>query len=169
MEIDFAEFFNLGGNTLEVYLCPSFAEGPLIDIPVGWPTGFQEFANLRGMQFHEFCYNDVVCSYDKSNDSQKVYKKTMVRDMHVGNLYIAVFLEEQVPSFMFPTSLDMSREITLLRKNVRLNNRLFIMHDTDATHNYLYLKYNHSDTVDMVKVKNDLNAGIQRLMSYEKI
>ena len=170
MEIDFSTLFTDGASTLEIYLCPEDSSRPSGedggDVSVGWPAKTQ--TNLRygaTVNAQEFYYKDLVCTYDKSNDSQRVVRRVMTKNMIIGNLYMAVFIEDIVPAYMFPTTRDIAHTTDVARRSARINNRLFITNDRDSSYDYFYIKYVHSDNVDVTKMKTDLNAAIQKLCS----
>jgi hypothetical protein len=168
MEIDFAELFADGGTCLEIYLCTDVSDPTLSnDIRVGHDNPFAKMnaANTTSMQ--EYYYRDLVFSYDKSNDSQRVLRRTLVRDVRAGNLYLAVFREEPMPAYVFPCTTDIPYILKIQRKTVRLGNRLHIIQDTENNkHNYLYVRYNHSDNVDISKMKSDINSALCRISGF---
>ena len=173
MEIDFSTLFTNGDSSLEIYLCPMTMQtdtklADYEDVDVGWTVQAPAHQNMRygaTANLQDFYYKDLVCTYDKSNDSQKVVRKILTQNARIGNLFMAVFKEDQVPAYMFPTTQDIAHTTAITRKSARINNRLFIIHDKDATHNYYYLKYQHSDNVDVTKMKSDLNSAIEKLYS----
>jgi hypothetical protein len=180
MEIDLADLFSDGATVLEVYLCNqggqssggSSGDGGL-DVCVGHVKPF-DIRVHSALSLREYYYKDISCSYDKSNDSQKVTRKTLIKDFQVGNLYIVALKEEQVPSYSFPVTLDMAATLDIERKTIRLNNRMHIINDIEQsvcgddtiTYHYLYLRYTHSDAVDITKIKTDINDAISRLLSF---
>lgn len=174
MEINFEHLFGSGGNTLEIYACPPSTSGasasglglgPGPDVIVGW-TG-AEVPQLKGTvtTLEDFYYRDMVCTYDKATDSQKVTQRILVSDMVVGNIYMSVYREGQVPAYTFPCTTDISHKAIIQRKSMRVNNRLFITLDNDGDHTYLYTRYNHSDNVDSTKAKADLNMAITKMLA----
>jgi hypothetical protein len=170
MEIDFAKLFTDGASVLEVYLCPEAGardgEG---DVAVGWRGDNSVRSAVRygtPTTLQEFYYRDLICSYDKSNDSQKVVRKVMTKSLMVGNLLIAAFIEDQVPAYMFPTTQDIAHAAEITRRSFRVNNRLYITNDRDAHHDYYYIKYTHNENVEVTKMKADLNTAIQKLGSF---
>ena len=165
MEIDFATLFTNGASVLEIYLCPEVSVDSR-DVAVGWPESFRPTLRYgTPVNIQEFYCKDLICSYDKSNDSQKVVRKIMTKSVIVGNLFIAAFIEDQVPAYMFPTTQDIAHIAEITRRSFRINNRMFITNDRDNTHAYYYIKYTHSDNVDVTKMKADLHAAIQKLGS----
>lgn len=172
MEINFDELFKAGANTLEIYLCPPgqggenedvIGSGPN-DVYVGW-NGRPMMRTGNTLTLEEFYYKDMVCSYDKATDSQRISRRILIKDFHVGNLYLALFKEEQVPAFMFPCTTDISHKCVIQRKMARINNRLFIVNDKEGDTIYIYTRYTHSDNVDATKAKADINTAITRMMS----
>ena len=167
MEVDFDKLFVSGANTLEIYVCPSLP-GPISearDVVVGWSGAAVPQLKSSVTLLEEFNYRDLVCAYDKATDSQKVTQRVMVSDFTVGNLYMSVYREGQVPPYTFPCTTDISYKATIQRKALRVNNRMFITLDNDGENTYLYLRYNHSDNVDSSKIKADLNAAIGQMVA----
>lgn len=165
MEIDFADLFTDGATTLEVYLCSS-QESHDADIRVGRSKPFDVRAH-GSLSLREYYYRDIVCSYDQTNDSQRVTRRTLIKDFHVGNIYILVLKEDQVPSYTFPVTTDIATSLDIQRKTLRLNNRMHIVNDVEnSEHHYLYIRYTHSDAVDVTRMKHDLNGAIGRLLSF---
>lgn len=165
-EIDFEHLFVSGANTLEIYACPGvIGSGSTDDVVVGWRSG--AVPTFKGLvtDLEEFNYRDLVCSYEKASDSQKVTQRVLVRDMIVGNLYISVYREGQVPPYTFPCTTDISHKSNIQRKSLRVNNRLFITLDSDGANTYLYTRYNHSENVDSIKAKVDLNIAIAKMLA----
>ena len=164
MEIDFANLFTGDATTLEVYMCPDSNEDATSDITVGRTKPYELRVNGT-LSLREYYHRDVVCSYDQTNDSQRVTRRTLMKEYHIGNLYIAVFKESQVPAYAFPVTTDIATSLHIQRKTLRLNNRMYIVNDIeDQNYHYLYVRYTHSDTVDMTKMKHDLNEAIKRLL-----
>jgi hypothetical protein len=163
MEIDFDTLFTDGSTTLEIYLCPTYAHQNN-DVNVGWTKPIQ--AKLRfgtGSNIEEFHHKDLVCSYDTSNDSQKVVRKVVTKDYMFSNIYIVVYTEDQMPAFYFPMTRDISNKTEIQRRSFRVNNRMYITHDHEGENDYYYIKYTHSLNVDMTKMKEDLNDALQKL------
>lgn len=166
MEIDFAELFVDGATCLEIYLCPDVSD-PTCDVCVGHGSPFAKMNTANAITMQEYYYRDLVFSYDKSNDSQRVFRRTLVRDIRAGNLYLAVFREEPMPAYVFPCTTDIPYSLEIQRKTVRLGNRLHIIQDTENTkHNYLYVRYGHSANVDISKMKSDINCALRRISGF---
>lgn len=172
MEINFDSLFDEGGNILEVYLCAGPSHGNKSDMSVGLANS----AQLRvgnTVTLREYYYKDMQFSYDRSNDAQRLTRRILTKDIQAGGIYLAVFKEEQMPPFMFPVTTQVAYECDIKRKSMRLNNRLFMISDTEATNDhddahYLYLRYTHASNVDMSKVKADINAALQQLIRYAR-
>lgn len=165
MEINFDTLFVDGGTALEIYLCDT-NQSNSVDVLVGRTQEYQ-VRSSNTITLKEFYYRDITCSYDTHTDAQRIMRRSLVKDYNVGNLYIAVFKEEQVPAYYFPTTMDMSTSLDIQRKTMRLNNRLSIINDTEnMKYHYLYLRYSHSDNVDTTKIKHDINQGISKLVSF---
>lgn len=173
MEVDFDSLFADGANLLEIYLCPSAEASSTssnsTDVVVGWPKPFT-IRSGNVMKFRDYSFRDLTCSYDKSNDAQKVTRRVVTKDVQVANLYIIVSKEEQVPAYMFPTTTDIDYVAETTRKSMRINNRLYLVSESESGDNinghYLYLKYNHSQNVDMTKVKEDINCALKVLLQH---
>jgi len=163
MEIDFETLFTDNASTLEIYLCPVNSGGS--DVQVGWPASHHW--NLRftaPTTYTEFRINDIVCSYEGTNDAQKVTRRVMTKHFRAANLFIATFVEEQIPAFAFPVTKDLQSVVEVTRKIMRVNNRMHIVCDIENTQvQYLYIKYNHNTNVDVAKIKGDLNVALQKL------
>lgn len=170
MEINFDDLFGQGGTTLEIYICPKdhqqqHQQLDIEDIEAGWPSSAYNLMKGTVMNLEEIYYKDLICTYDKSTDTQKVTRKIVHKEICVGNLYIIVYKEDQVPAYMFPCTTDIPHMSSLTRSSNRINNRMYIVNDVEGDYSYMYTKYNHSANVDVIKMKQDLNAAISRLLN----
>jgi hypothetical protein len=76
--------------------------------------------------------------------------------------------EETLPSHMFPCTNEISHKTTTQRMSYRINNRTFLCHDKvsekDTENEYLYIRYNHSQQVDLKKIQADIENSIRSLL-----
>lgn len=164
MEIDFASLFASGANSMEIYLASPSSTKDVPDIKL---FGGNNQLKGPGVLFREYYFKDIICIYDKTTDAQKVVRRTLIKDFHVGNLYVTAFREDHLPPFMFPCTKDLSGVVNIEKRTMRLSNRLQIVQDTENDeHKYMYIRYCHSDNVDMSKQKEDINDAIRRLLRY---
>lgn len=162
-------------QVVEIYMCPDRVNETLNTINAGWktvPNSFQKIAgnatsqtmnNQHPLKLYEYHHRDLCCSYDKTNDTQKIIKKTLMKEAYAGNFYGSCFIEEILPSHRFPCTQEITKEGNVERSSLRINNRMFICHDVEDDYHYIYIRYQHAANVDMKKMQEDLDKTLHKL------
>lgn len=140
-------------------------------------------------KIESYWYRDMCYTYDTANDAQRVTKRSFYNDhiiqygMHC--MYVVVLNEDTLPSHMFPCVNEITNNNTTSRTSYRINNRMFLYHDVVGeyaigtygsndgsnekkvinTSEYLYLRYKHSQQVDLIKIQADIDRVIRILCS----
>jgi hypothetical protein len=138
----------------------------------GFGSGFQS-------TYTTFYYKDLSYVYDMANDGQRVLKREFIKDLHEpqSNVYALCLNEDTLPSQAFPCVDTINHKNTLHRQSYRINNRLFLCHDTitetttpssqslqsQQPYECIYLRYNHASQVDLKKIQGDIDQVIRRL------
>jgi hypothetical protein len=144
-------------------------------IQVAWnkAINFQEICKLINQtkmttEFVDYHHRDLCYSYDRSNDSQRVTRKKFKKDVRLKQWYAVAYDEEVHPSHRFPCVEEIAQIVRTKRSQVRLNNRMYLVHDinVESKEEYLYIRYNHSTQVDLKKIQFDL-IKISRIMLHQ--
>ena len=133
------------------------------------------FGNTTPCRFTNYYHKDLVYTYNMLNDGQRVYKRTLLLD-ELSNLdqriYVACYYEDNLASHRFPTSDNINNKNIIDRNSYRINNRIFLIHDTVYEENnkiggneYIYLRYNHSYNVEIDKMQHDIERVVRLLIT----
>lgn len=156
-------------NAVEIYILPpsrNGADGRVIDVSWKKPLTLRgPFACGTVQYVRNYYHRDMCYSYDLENDGQKVTRKLAKKDVRAaGGLYAIVFQEEMLPPHRFPATKDITYVEEVKHQSYRINNRMFLYHDEeDGEHTY-YIRYNHSDNVDLRKMQSDLDRALATLL-----
>lgn len=151
---------------VELYVAPERAHRDASTVNVGWkqvPASLQFILKGSAVALYEYHHRDIVCSYDASNDAQKVIRKIHLAERCEANLFAMSYVEEVLPSHMFPCTRDISKEGKVLRYIYRINNRMCIVLDEEDGWSYVYVKYQHAPNVDVRKMQEDFDKAIRKL------
>jgi len=162
-------------NTIEWYILPKASSAAVTD-PLWMTIGHYkpQFPSIRFKNpqvFIEYAHGEMTYMYDRSNDSQRVLSRTLLYEGMGAkdSVYQMVINEETLPSHRFPCTMDSISLSFMVRRSVKINNRIFFIEEEckedkdsmESTFVY-YIKYNHSFNVDTKKMSDDLNAFIGR-------
>jgi hypothetical protein len=166
-----------GVNCVEVYICclpPKKPELPHTSttIDIAWNKSLdiskilKNYLNFKNStEFVEFYYKDLCYAYDRANDGQRVTRKNFKKDIYTDSCYAVSYNEEVLPSHMYPCLNEQSHKTFIKRDSYRVNNRTFIVHEInqDTTEEYMYIRYNHSQNVDIKKNEIDFQRAYNTL------
>jgi len=169
MNIKLSDYVNDDINCLKVYFSKDNSN------IIGWKnikfnTSFvTKPTKMKTKMFHN---RDMIYVYDMETDGQKVVRKKFITDKNINNLYIISYNKELLPTHLFPCTDEIihfnERETTIYR----INNRMFIYVEKEDDIQYIYIKYNHNNTIDLSKMQNDIIRTInwiRRNVSLEPI
>jgi hypothetical protein len=172
--IDLSAIMKEGCNVVDVYVCPVVSDHrDKYDVHVAW-SAEQKLGNGLGkgstQELKEYYHSDMVYVYDHANDGQKVLRRLARHEVSYQNMYAISFMEEVLPSHRFPCTKDIMHEEDVTRTMFRINNRMYFVHDVDTKgHHYYYVRYQHSDNVDIKKMQSDLDRVCSYLMKIKMI
>jgi hypothetical protein len=153
-------------NCLEVYLLPPKTpqNGAEHWINAGWAQPpLLPFGNPTKSNFVEYAVADMTYAYDLANDGQRVFRRHLKTQRLADGWYATAFDEESLPIHRCPCTDDIANKTEILRISYRINNRMFVHHDYDGSHHYIYIRYNHSPRMDMAKMHKDFTRCMSML------
>lgn len=188
MKFDIAELIDgcQHVNCVEIYMCPNIPSNTSPNqnaIPVKLDDLATKIRLSRGLgagtktSFVNYQFRNMCYTYDRTSDAQKVTHRTCYKDYdnHIirkassVRLYAISVKEDTLPCHRFPCTRDIVHKSIVNRTSYRINNRLFLHHETvedvdaDVNHKkesymseYMYLRYNHAPQVDLVKIQQDI-------------
>jgi hypothetical protein len=162
--MEFETLLSENTNVVEIYICPTTVvfDGKFT-VQVGWHEPIVLGTGIGSptvQEIKEYYHRDLVYTYDIANDGQRAFRRLVQNERASGNM---CFMEETIPSHRFPCTKDIAHETTIVRRSYRVNNRMFFIHDRDPEqNNYYYLRYQHSDNVDIKK----MNLDFQKICGY---
>lgn len=192
MKVDIASIINKQGsdvNCIDIYICRNFSGGDnatVIPVHANLTSPILGLGTGTQSKIESYWYRDMCYTYDIANDAQRVTRRLVHNDHIIQHgmhcLYVIVLNEETLPSHMFPCVNEITNNNTTSRTSYRINNRMFLYHDvvgeyaTEPTHDsnekkvintseYLYLRYKHSQQVDLIKIQADIDRVIRILCS----
>jgi hypothetical protein len=159
--VDLSAFLGDDTNLVEIFLCPGgdplqVGWAPSLPIPASLGTGIDVCVK-------EYHHRDMVYSFEAETDAQRAWRKTLQMDQWSKPYYIASYLEETIPVHRFPCTQEVAYEVDVHRTSFRINNRMFLYHDREHEHEYLYLRYVHAPNVDVKKMQQDLDRTLSKL------
>lgn len=159
--MDLSTFVTDQTQVVDVYICPYILREDDPDVRIGWDKSCK-IPMHRGTPMHlkEYHHRDLCYTYDMENDAQRVVRKTLLHDKRVGKTYIAAYEEEVLPTHCFPCVQEITHEAEVHRISYRINNRMFLYHDKIGSWEYVYIRYQHAQNVDM----KQMNADIHRIL-----
>jgi len=152
-------------NVVEVYLCPHDVHDKS-NIKVGWkqPLGISTmFGNGVKQELKEYHHRDMTYVYDLANDGQRAMRRLGQKDVCNGNMYAISFMEETIPTHRFPSTKEIVHEEVIVRTSFRINNRMHVVHDNIENVHHYFIRYQHSDNVDIKKMVHDFNRALGML------
>jgi len=169
MNIKLSDFVNDNINCLKVYFSKENSN------IIGWKNiefNIPFVTKATKMKTKMFHNKDMIYVYDVQTDGQKVVKKKFISDKNVNNLYIIGYNKEILPTHLFPCTDEIVYSIERETDIYRINNRMFIYVEKEDTIQYIYIKYNHNNTIDLSKMQTDIMrtiSWIRRNVSLEPI
>jgi len=165
-------------NCVEVHIChippknnSTECKSSIID--VSWNTSLdvskilKNYLNFKNStELVEYYHRDLCYTYDLANDGQRVTRKKIIKDTYGDASYAISFNEEVLPSHSYPCVKEQSNKTKIKRDTYRINNRLYIIHDTHlfSQEEYMYIRYNHSTNVDLKKNEADFQRAYKALI-----
>lgn len=153
-------------DTVEIYICPSKVDSSSSQVPIGWSKPCKYLNTLgqgQSMKIKEFYHRDLLYTYDKDNDAQRVVQKRPIAESVYKHAYIVSSKEDVLPSHRFPCTNEIVHETDVERTSYRINNRMHVCHDKEGSWEYLYIRYNHSPNVDVKQMQHDLAKTLRKL------
>jgi len=183
MHIDLESFTNDNEslNVVQVYLSSGETEvlGDIVDIRVAEEKALSiadamkaRFGKAYVHKYLTLHYQNMQYVYDLDNDGQKTIKTTLLKEdlQDHGAWYFQGLHEETIPSHLFPCTQSLEEESTIDAEHYRVNNRMYVVHEKVAwkgcpgdTYHSFYVKYNHSQNVELSKMQHDINRAIRML------
>lgn len=174
------EYFHIGTllqkstniNTIEWYLTPNSNKTDQLWIDILYNTKQFPSLHFRNPQYlHEFRYKELTYVYDRNNDSQRAISRSLQYE-HIPeeeHVYVLALQEETLPTHRFPCSNDIENNGSVIRRNLKINNRLFFIEEEyenreDPSQKYYvyYIRYQHASNVDTDKMQLDLGNFLAR-------
>lgn len=158
--MDISSFLtNDQANVVELYFCPSSLESSNLSFKCAWnelpKLPIHLFKNRLDQMLTEFCHRDLVYTYDRSNDSQRLCQRTWLQDHFQGSQYVVVFQEETLPTHRFPCTQEINEQRTIHKIHYKINNRLYLIVEKEKDEWIIYLRYQHASNVEMDKMNED--------------
>lgn len=130
---------------------------------------------ISTQMLQEYHNRDLVYIYDLRNDAQKVVRKSFrAENCKMQNIHVIGYDEEVAPPHRFPCTSDLSHTANIERTIFRINSRMYLYIDKCAAADdgssadgagagdvhYIYIHYNHADTVEIVRMQSDLSRAL---------
>lgn len=157
---------NPGANVLEYYFEKPWPETAAAVIAEYMPA----HSEVQTTKYVEFIYRNLYYTYDCADDAQRLYKRTLV-DKHPLT-HMRVYKEEILAAQQFPCTQEVTLRREISKMSWRINHRLFLnvehemVEDYDAPATYIYLRYNHSASMDLKKIETDFAQWIARIGNH---
>jgi hypothetical protein len=156
-----------GTNLIEIYFTKKIKDPYVIDTNISdafTMKVMETFSNWKKTEYTSFYKNDLVYTYDMSNDNQIVFSKIKQMDRIVNkknnNLYFISYKHSKIPTHIFPCTCDIDDRVTYTIDECRLSNRLSIILKKDSYSTSLFIEYRHSPQVELEKIESRINSVI---------
>lgn len=122
----------------------------------------ERYTNWKKSEYVAFYRNGLIYQYDKSNDAQTLYSKTMAKYYnHDNNLCVISHKVSKLPIYLFPCLNDIDERLEFTLYECRISNRVSIVIRQDQYCTSLYIEYKHSPQAENEKnediIRNILN------------
>lgn len=154
------DFLTDDSNHIEVFFCPNTVDhksSHSITVARKQSCRIVGLGNGSKQELKEYYHNDMTYVYDLSNDGQRVYRKLAQQEYSHKNVYAVSYIEEVIPTHRFPCTNEITHETSIHRTTYRINNRTFFIHDQEGDLHYYYIRYQHSQNVDIRKMQADMD------------
>ena len=166
--MDLSSFLtNDQANVVELYFCPTPLDPSSLSFDCTWKElpklPVHVFKNRLDQVLTEFSHRDLVYTYDRSNDAQRLCQRSWLHDDFHGSHYTVVFQEESLPTHRFPCTQEINEQRTLHKIHYKINNRIYLMLEKENDTWIIYLRYQHASNVEMDKMNQDWKEVVQLL------
>jgi hypothetical protein len=149
-------------NLVEVYWVRGKKE---YGYELGWENPslkcFRQLQDVYGsgtkQQLVEYTNNDMIYTFDRSDDRQKVSRKIAMKEWELMPFYGIGYKEEVLPIHMFPCTNPLTKRQDIDRTIIRVNNRMHAILDVVNEQTIYYIRYQHASNVDMKKMEGDMD------------
>ena len=158
---------NEGTNLLEIYVTKKITNTFAIDINVSdvfVDKLMESFNNWKKTEYTSFHMNDLIYTYDMSNDNQIVFSKIEDMDRIVSykknDLYFISYKNSKLPTHLFPCTNKMDDRLTYSMNECKISNRLSLIIKKDSYATSVLIEYRHSPQVEIDKIEHRISAII---------
>ena len=163
-----------GTNLIEIYITKSIKDPLIIDINISDAFAMkviESFPNWKRTEYTSFYRNELVYTYDMSNDNQIVFSKIKQTDFIVNkkkkDLYFISYKHSKLPTHLFPCTHDINDRVTYTIDECKLSNRLSLILKKDSYSTSLFIEYRHSPQVEMDKIESRISAVIDTISKID--
>lgn len=154
-EINLVEFYIIKTGQTENVINVKTAENIIARVR-------EKYANWKTSEYVAFYRNGLIYQYDKSNDAQTLYSKTIMKYSDTYNNVCAISHRvSKLPTYLFPCLNDIDERTEFTLHECKISNRISIVIRKDQYCTSVYIEYKHSPQAENEKnediIRNILN------------
>ena len=152
-----------GANVFEYYFDKAWPETLGVSIAEYMPAHME----VQNSKYVEFVYRNLYYIYDCADDAQRLFKRQLI-----FNGQMRAYKEDILAAHQFPCSQEITLKREVSKMSWRINHRLFLIVEHEMTDDYarpatyVYLRYNHSPSMDVKKIEGDIAQWIARIGNH---
>jgi hypothetical protein len=116
---------------------------------------------FKTLKYKSYYRNNLIYTYDLTNDSQYVNEKKLENYIISDNMAIMLYNDLKYPPYMFGCTNNIDHEIEYTLYEYKLNNRISLIIRNENNSKILYIQYKHSNIVDMDKMESIINSLVK--------
>lgn len=121
--------------------------------------------NCKNSKYISYHRNELIYTYDLTNDNQFVNSKIKLEDVINDKYYIISYNDIKTSTHLFPCTNDISYVSEYSINEYKISNRLSIIIKEEEQLKMVYIEYKHSPNVDIEKVQLQIDTIFNNLLS----
>ncbi len=115
-------------------------------------------------KYISYYHNEYIYTYDLTDDNQFVVSKLHINQKLDDKYYLISYNDSKVANHIFPCTNNISHISEYIINDYKITNRISLIIKEEDKNNIIYLQYNHSPNVDILKIEQILNETIEYLI-----
>tara|TARA_Y100000389_G_C17426572_1_gene499896 strand:- start:437 stop:940 length:504 start_codon:yes stop_codon:yes gene_type:complete len=153
-------------NLVEIYIKKDMIDTSRVNLEIDEIT-IKKITNMfkfkQEVNHSDFYKNNLILTYDNTNDNQILYEKKLLNMKENNNNLIIIYNEKRLPSYMYGCDDKIDLKTNYKIKEYKVNNRITLVIKEINNKYILFIQYKHSDNIDMEKTEEILNNLLNRL------
>ena len=153
-------------NLVEIYIKKDMIDKSRVNLEIDENT-IKKITNMfkfkQEVNYIDFYKNNLILTYDNSNDNQILYEKKLLNMKENNNNLIIIYNEKRLPSYMYGCDDKIDLKTKYKIKEYKVNNRITLVIKEINNKYILFIQYKYSDNIDIEKSEEILNNLINKI------